>query len=58
MLLKLFTDLLSAKQLVLGLLLCEVGNMSDLPDDAAIVELQDLITTAFQNAGATEHGDP
>ena len=43
---------------VLGLLLCEVGNMDDLLDANAKNKLEDVIIDAFREAGATEHGDP
>ena len=49
---------MSARQTILGLLLCEVGNMSDLLSDAGKLQLQAVITSAFQDAGATKHGDP
>ena len=56
-LLELFTKLLSSEKPVLGLLLCEVGNVDDLCNDNGKKRLERVITEAFQAAGATEHGD-
>ena len=55
-LLDLFTDLL--REPVLGLLLCEVGNMSDLLTKKGKARLKDVLLAAFDEAGATEHGPP
>jgi len=57
-LLELFTKLLSSEEPVLGLLLCEVGNMDDLLDAEGKKRLERVITDAFRAAGATEHGEP
>ena len=57
-LLRLFTELMSSEQKPLGLLLCEVGNMEDLMDEDGRTRLEEVIVEAFQNAGATEHGEP
>ena len=57
-LLQLFTELMLSEQRVLGLLLCEVGNMSDLLAAEGKKRLEEVIATAFENAGATEHGEP
>ena len=57
-LLKLFTDLLSDSQRPIGLLLREVGNMSDLLNNDAKDTLRELMTNAFKDACATEQGDP
>ena len=57
-LLELFTKLLSSEEPVLGLLLCEVGNMDDLLDAEGKKRLERVITEAFRAAGATEHGEP
>ena len=40
-----------------GLLLCEVGNMSDFLQADARKNLEDVITDAFRLVGATELGD-
>ena len=55
-LLELFTELL--KEGVLGLLLNEVGNMSELITDAGQKRLESVLEEAFDNAGAAEHGPP
>jgi hypothetical protein len=57
-LLKLFTELMSSDYPVLGLLLCEVGNLDDLLDATGKKRLEDVIREAFRAAGATEHGEP
>jgi hypothetical protein len=54
--LKLFTELMSSDYPVLGLLLCEVGNLDDLLDAAGKKRLEDVIREAFRDAGATDHG--
>ena len=55
--LDLFTDLL--KEGVLGLLLNEVGNMSDLVTvEGGQERLEEVLVAAFEKAGATEHGLP
>jgi hypothetical protein len=51
---KLFKNLLAQKQPVLGLLLCGVGNI-DVPMKK---KLEQIITDAFRDAGATEHDEP
>ena len=55
-LLELFTELLRTP--VLGLLLNEVGNMSDLPTEEGKEKLQEVLMNAFKQAGATDHGPP
>ena len=55
-LLELFTKLLRTP--VLGLLLNEVGNMSDLLTEEGKEKLQEVLMNAFKQAGATEHGPP
>ena len=55
-LLKLFTDLLKEK--VLGLLVNEVGNMSDLVTVDGKTRQEEVLKAAFKKAGATEHGMP
>ena len=57
-LLQLFTELMSHEQRVMGLLLCEVGNLSEPLDEEAKEKCEEVIKMAFHNAGATKHGDP
>ena len=52
----LFTDLLTER--VQGLLLNEVGNMSDLVSVEGKKRLESVVEEAFENAGAIEHGPP
>ena len=51
-----FTELLRTP--VVGLLLNEVGNMSELLTETGKEELQGVLVKAFEQAGATEHGPP
>ena len=59
-LLKVFTDLVRGKEgkKADGLFLCEVGNYYDLFSDTSVAKMNDLITEAFEKAGAIEHGPP
>ena len=50
--------LLTEEERPIGLLLNEVGNMSDLLDGATMRKFDDLIEEVFELAGATEHGAP
>ena len=54
--LELFTNLI--KDQVLGLLLNEVGNMSNLLTIESKGRLENVLTEAFQKAGASDHGLP
>ena len=43
---------------IIGLLLCEVGNLTDALDRAARQKFERLLVEAFETAGASEHGPP
>ena len=55
-LLDLFTQLLKAEERPQGLLLCEVGNLSDLITAEGKTRLEHVLERAFRLAGAVEHG--
>ena len=57
-LLNLFTLLLKAKERPQGLLLCEVGNLSDVISPEGKRRLEQVVRLAFADAGAVEHGAP
>ena len=57
-LLELFIQLLVAEERPQGLLLCEVGNLSDLITPEGRSRLECVLRLAFQHAGALEHGAP
>ena len=42
----------------MGIVLCEIGNTSDLLDETARQLFENLILEVFANAGATEHSSP
>ena len=55
-LLQQFTALLQSEERPAGLLLNEVGNLSDLLVQDERQKFSELLTEAFHNAGASEHG--
>ena len=57
-LLRQFVDLLRSEKRPAGLLLNEVGNLSDLLQDDERNKFSDLLIEAFHSAGASEHGRP
>ena len=57
-LLDLFTRLLMADERPQGLLLSEVGNIRESITAEGKSRLEDVVTLAFQHAGAVEHGAP
>ena len=57
-LLGLFTELLNADERPQGLLLCEVGNLSDLITAEGKTRLEQVLTTAFGQAGDGQHEKP
>ena len=59
-LIAIFSDLLrgNRKEKVLGLFLCEVGNLKSLFSPESKRRMNDAIKQAFKNAGALEHEEP
>ena len=55
---ELFTQLLKADERPQGLLLCEVGNLSDPITAEGQSRLKDVVTLACEHAGAIDHGAP
>ena len=55
---EIFSDLLMTNQKPQGILLCEVGNLSDPITPEGRERLEEVLGFAFKETGAAEHGPP
>ena len=55
---EMFSNLLMTKQKPEGILLCEVGNISDPITSEGRERLKEVLESAFKETGAAEHGPP